>query len=161
MQESEYVNTWCIIHSKYEYNYKVITRGDTILQEYYITDSRKCENTRRCTSMNSTNGAHQFTGGKLERHAWGPRRIGFWTVCWGSTLPLHFSGQQLGESTRSKLQDLDMRIQGSQNSLESGDANARWRTKISTRVSINSNHKHAYRNKRDIVGDIQQRIRKV
>jgi len=51
MQESEYVNTWCIIHSKYEYNYKVITRGDTILQEYYITDSRKCENTRRCTSM--------------------------------------------------------------------------------------------------------------
>jgi len=28
----------------YEYNYKVITRCDTILQEYYITDWRKCEN---------------------------------------------------------------------------------------------------------------------
>jgi len=35
----------------YEYNYKVITRCDTILQEYYITDRRKCENKRRYTSM--------------------------------------------------------------------------------------------------------------
>ena len=51
--------------------------------------------------------------------------------------------QQLGEYTRSKLQDLDMRIQGSQNSLASGDTNAKWRAKISTRVAINSNHKHA------------------
>ena len=39
----------------YEYNYKVITRCGTILQEYYITDKSKCENTKRCTSMNSTN----------------------------------------------------------------------------------------------------------
>ena len=39
---------------------------------------------------------------------------------------VHFSGQQLGESTRSKHQDLNMRIQGSQNSLASGDANAKW-----------------------------------
>jgi len=51
----------------YEYNYKVITIYDTILQEYYITDIRKCENSRRYTSMNSTNGAHEFTKGKLER----------------------------------------------------------------------------------------------
>ena len=65
----------------YEYNYKVITRGDTILQEYYITDGRKCENTKRCTSMNSTKGAHEFTEGKLERRAGGPGRIGLWTVC--------------------------------------------------------------------------------
>jgi len=41
----------------YEYNYKVITRGDTILQEYYITDRQKCENIRRYTNMNSTKGA--------------------------------------------------------------------------------------------------------
>ena len=40
----------------YEYNYKVITRCDTILHEYYITDMRNRENTKRCTSMNSTNG---------------------------------------------------------------------------------------------------------
>jgi len=38
----------------YEYNYKVITRCDTILQEYYITDRRKYENKRRYISMNST-----------------------------------------------------------------------------------------------------------
>ena len=55
----------------YEYNYKVITRDDTIFQEYYITDRCKCENTKRCTSMNSTNGAHEFTEGKLERSAGG------------------------------------------------------------------------------------------
>jgi len=40
----------------YEYNYKVITRCDIILQEYYITDRRKCENTRRYASMDSTKG---------------------------------------------------------------------------------------------------------
>jgi len=31
----------------YEYNYKVIIGCDTILHEYYITDRRKCENTKR------------------------------------------------------------------------------------------------------------------
>jgi len=64
----------------YEYNYKVITRCDTILQEYYITDRRKCKNTKRCTSMNSTKGAHEFTKGKLERRAGGPGRMGLWMV---------------------------------------------------------------------------------
>ena len=43
----------------YEYSYKVITRCDTILQEYYITDRRKCENTKRCTSMNSIKGGSE------------------------------------------------------------------------------------------------------
>ena len=37
--------------------------------------------------------------------------------------------------------DLDIRIQGSQNSPTS--ANAKWRAKISTRASINLIHKHA------------------
>ena len=111
----------------YEYNYKVIIRCDTILHEYYITDRCNCENTRRYTSMNSTKGAHEFAEEKLERRAGGPRRIRLWTVCRWSTLPLHLSGQQLGESTSSKLRNLDMRIQGSQNSPASGDANAKWR----------------------------------
>ena len=35
----------------YEYNYKVITRCDTILQEYYITDRCNCENIKRYASM--------------------------------------------------------------------------------------------------------------
>ena len=43
----------------YEYNYKVITRCDIILQEYYIIDRRKFKNTQRCTSMNSTKGRSQ------------------------------------------------------------------------------------------------------
>ena len=78
--------------------------------------------------MNSTKGADEFTEGKLERRVEGPGRIVLQTVYWRSTLPLHFSGQQLGGSTRSKLQDLDMRIQRSQNSPTSGDTNAKWRT---------------------------------
>jgi len=44
----------------YEYNYKVITGCDTILQEYYITDKRKCENTKRYTIMNSSKSAHEL-----------------------------------------------------------------------------------------------------
>jgi len=43
----------------YEYNYKVIIGCDTILQEYYITDRRKYENTKRYTIMNCTKGAHK------------------------------------------------------------------------------------------------------
>ena len=43
---------------------------------------------------------------KLESLIGGPRRKGLWTVCWGSTLQLRHSDQQLGESTSSKLQAL-------------------------------------------------------
>ena len=60
----------------YEYNYKVITRCDTILHKYYITDMRNCENTKRRTNMNSTKGAHEFTTEKLDRLTGGPKRIG-------------------------------------------------------------------------------------
>ena len=62
-------------------------------------------------------GTHEFTKGKLERHTGGPGRIRLQTVCWGSMLKLRHSNQLLGESTRSKLHDLDMRIQGSQMKL--------------------------------------------
>jgi len=44
----------------YEYNHKVITGCDTILEEYYITDRRKCENTKRFTYMNSTKDAPEL-----------------------------------------------------------------------------------------------------
>jgi len=40
--------------------------------------------------------------------------IGSQTICRCSTLPLRYSDQQLGESTSSKLWDLNMRIQESQ-----------------------------------------------
>jgi len=55
----------------YEYNYKVITRWDTILQEYYIAGRHNCEYIRRCRSMNSTKGTHEFTEGKLKKRAGG------------------------------------------------------------------------------------------
>ena len=44
----------------YKYNYKVIRGCDTLLQEYYITDTRKWENTKRYTSMYSTKGPHEL-----------------------------------------------------------------------------------------------------
>jgi len=44
----------------YEYNYRVITRCDTILQEYYITGRRKYENTKRYIIMNCTKDAHEL-----------------------------------------------------------------------------------------------------
>jgi len=42
-----------------EYNYKVIIGCDIILQEYYITDRHRCENTKR-HYMNSTKSAHEL-----------------------------------------------------------------------------------------------------
>ena len=47
----------------HEYNYKVITGCDTILQEYYITGRRNCENTNRYIIINNTKGAHQSQKG--------------------------------------------------------------------------------------------------
>ena len=61
---------------------------------------------------------------------------------WSSALPNH-SDQQRGESTSSKLWDLNMRIHGSQKLPTSNVANAKWRAGISKRVSINLNEKHA------------------
>ena len=48
-------------------------------------------------------------------------------------------GPQQKDPRPSKLRELDMRIQGSQNSPTSGMMNAKWRTWSSTRVSINLN----------------------
>ena len=42
-----------------QYNYKVITSCDTILQEFYITNRRKCENIKRYTIINRTKDAHE------------------------------------------------------------------------------------------------------
>jgi len=64
----------------YEYHYKVITGCDTILQEYYITDRRKCENIKRYTIMNGIKGAHESQKENL-RVEWGPGRIEPQTVC--------------------------------------------------------------------------------
>jgi len=73
-KESEHESMWCIIQSTYEHNYKVITRCDTILQEYYITDRLNCEKTKRCTSMNSTKALMSYKR-KTREMSRGPRRI--------------------------------------------------------------------------------------
>ena len=97
----------------YEYNYKVITRCDTILQEYYITDGRKCENTKRYIRMNSTKGAHELhkENSRDEQGALRDRSSDGLLMIHASAAP---PDQQPGEFIDSKLQDLDMRIQGSQ-----------------------------------------------
>jgi len=58
----------------YEYNCKVITRCDTILQKYYITDKRNCENTKRYTSMYSTKGTHESRKGNSRAEQGGLER---------------------------------------------------------------------------------------
>ena len=59
----------------YDYNYKAIIGCDTILQEYYTTDGRNCENTKRYTSMNSTKGAHELQKGnsRVNKGTWKKR----------------------------------------------------------------------------------------
>ena len=52
----------------------------------------------------------RVTKKKHKSRASGPGRMGPQTVNRLPTLPLPHSDQQLGESTRSKLHDLDMRI---------------------------------------------------
>ena len=101
--------------------------------------------------MNSTNEAQSHNRKTLEpsKGAWKDGAL-------DGLLEIHaISDQQLGEFTRSKLQDLDMRIQRSQNFPASGDAKARWRVWISTCVSINLDHKHENR----VVGtSIQEQV---
>ena len=70
-QESELEIRGALYILTYEYNYKVITRCDTILLEYNITDRRKCENTKRYTIINCTKGRSRVTEGKLETRAGG------------------------------------------------------------------------------------------
>jgi len=59
----------------YEYNYKVITGCDPILQEYYIIDRCNCENIRRYTTINCTKGSHesQRENSRAEQGDWKDR----------------------------------------------------------------------------------------
>ena len=100
--------------------------------------------------MNSTKGTHEFTKGKLERHTGGP---------WKDRAPEGLLGIQatdaLFRSATGTLQvpSSDM-LQapgpGHENPGESdrtpqasSDTKARWRARISPRVSIKPNYKHA------------------
>ena len=74
-QETELRNSGALYIPTYEYNYKVITGCDTILQEYYITDRRKCKNIKRYTIMNSTKALTSYKR-KTRETSKGPGRIG-------------------------------------------------------------------------------------
>ena len=60
MQESEFEIRGALYILIYEYNYKVITICDTMLQEYYLTDRRNFDDTKRYTMMNSIKCAHEL-----------------------------------------------------------------------------------------------------
>ena len=59
----------------YEYNYKVITCYDTILQEYYITDRHKCQNTKSYTIKKNTKVLTSYKK-KTRKMSMGTRRKG-------------------------------------------------------------------------------------
>jgi len=120
----------------YEFNYKVVTGCDKILQEYYITDRRKCENTKRCTIMNSTKDAHELQKGNSgdEQGAWKDGAP-------DSLLKIRASSAHLWSTTgrMHKLQAVGSEHAGPVESELPNECvvNAKWRAWISTRVSIN------------------------
>ena len=122
-----------------EYNYKVITKCDTILQEYYITDRRKCENSKRCTSTNNTKGCSRDSRRCRESTRGSKDRTELQLVC---PLRRREVCPQQEDPLSVQASRSGHENQRSQNSPASGDAKARWRAEISTCVSINPNHKH-------------------
>ena len=72
----------------YEYNYKVIKRCDTILQEYYITDRSNCEN----TSMNGTKGGKTR---ESSRRAWKDRALDGLSMIYASATHLWLATERI------------------------------------------------------------------
>ena len=110
----------------YEYNYKVITGCDTILQEYYITDRPNCEYKRDIQLWIVKNDAHELQkeNSRDEQGVWKDRALD------GQLLIHDTTAAQLWSSRSpswSNVQDLNMQVQGSQNSPTSGVVNAKWR----------------------------------
>ena len=127
---------------QYDYDYKVIIGCNIILQEYYITDKRKYENTRRYIIMKSTKGTHELQKKNL-RDEKGSGRIGPRMVnCYSTMLPLHHSDhQKVHHSSNSRIWTCISRVIRSNPTR--GKMSAKWHVRISTRVSINLNHKYA------------------
>ena len=123
----------------YEHTYKVITRYDTILQEFYITDRRKCKNIKRYTIMNSTKDAHELQKGKLESLAGGLVGKGFersvdYPRFYCATL---INNRENSQTPNSKI--WTCRSRRVRNSPMSDVINVKWHSEINTYVSINTN----------------------
>ena len=112
-------STEVVVHYTFQHMSTITKLSPEVIQYYMNITSLVCAIAGIHVNVQewTVKGTHEFTKGKLGRRTRGPGRIELWTVCWRSTLPLRHSDQQQGESTRSKLQDLDMRIQGSQMKL--------------------------------------------
>ena len=122
----------------YEYNYKVITGCDTILKEYYITDTRKCKNTKRYNYEHYKKCSRDIIG-KLECSVGGLEgkdsgRSGD-DPCFHCTSLISNRVNSQGRSSRIWI----YRFMGARNSPTSGVMNAKWRAGISTSVSPNLN----------------------
>ena len=98
----------------YEYNYKVITRCDTMLYEYYINDSANTRIQRDIQWWIVQNDLTSYKR-KIRGTSRGPGRIrsrtGLPLIHYASAAPLWSTGCP----SRFKLWDLNMQIQGSQN----------------------------------------------
>ena len=97
--------------STYEYNYKVITGCDTKLQEYYITDRGKCQNTKRYTNMNSTKDAHEWQKKNSRDEQRGLEEKGSGWFARDPRFQCTTLVSNRENSTSSKLQDLDIQEQ--------------------------------------------------
>ena len=114
----------------------------TILQEYYITNRHKCENTKRYISMNSTKGAHELQkeNSRDEHGAWKDRALDGLPKIHASIAHLWLATGRIHKLQAPRSEHEDPR---SQNSPTSGVMNAKWRAGTSTRISINLNQKHS------------------
>ena len=126
-QESEYGSTWWIIHSNIWVQLHSYHQMWQRLQEYYIIDRRKCENTKRCASMNSTKGGSKSLQknsraeqGGLE--GWGSGR--------SADNPRYRCASQVSSWENSHAPSSMTWTWGSRGvktPLMSGDVNAKWR----------------------------------
>jgi len=128
-----------MVHYTFQHMSTIIRLSQDVTQYYKNTISRIGANARiqRGIQLWTVQKALTSHKRKTREPNMGLERMGPQTVYRWSTLPLCISDQQQGESSSFKLRDLEMRIQGSQNSPTSGVANAKWRARINTRVSIN------------------------
>jgi len=104
------------VHYTIQHMSTIIKLSQDVTQYYKNITSPIGVNVRIQSGIQSWTVQRMLTShkGKAREPSRRPGRIGLWTVCRWSTLPLCIFDQQPGESTSSKLWDLDMRIQGSQ-----------------------------------------------
>ena len=105
---------------------------------------------RGCTRVNSINGAHEFTKGKLERHTGGLEGCGSEQSAGDpryrcATLTSNRENPHAPSSNMFQAPGPGHEDPGESNDTPqaSGEAKVRWRPRISTGVTIKPNHSYA------------------